>query len=463
MKQMEKFAMVKVGQRFPLTIKRLGINGEGVGFFKKTVVFVPGALPGEEIVAEVEKVHPKRIEARIQKFRQKSKDRVDAPCVYYDECGGCQLQHLAYDAQLREKRALLLQTLARYTEHDETFWDKLTRPMKGMDDPWSYRNKSQFQVKQVGRNVLAGLYAEQSHHLIDVERCIVQDPRLDEITRGVVEIVRDLQISIYDEKKGGEKGLRTIVVRVGMKSGDAQLTLVTKSGDLPKQDLLLKRVSARFPQVKSIVHNIQASKGSEVFGEQTQLLYGTRTIREEIKEIQYELSARAFFQLNPSQTKVLYEEVERMAQLTGKEKVVDAYSGVGTIGLWLAPHAGEIRGMEVIPDAVKDANKRVRAEGYSHVSYEVGTAEKVFPKWAKKGFKPDVVVVDPPRIGLDEEMINTLLKSAPKRIVYVSCNPATLAKNVSDLSQKYKVKEIQPVDMFPQTAHVECVALIELK
>ena len=456
-----KKVLIEKGQEFPLTIKRLGINGEGVGYFKRQVVFVPGALPGEEVVVTVTDVKEKFSEAKVKKIRKKSQDRIQPPCPVYDQCGGCQLQHLDYKAQLREKKDIVRQSFERHTNLQG---DKL--PLKetiGMEDPWNYRNKSQLQVRRNQQEVIAGLYGLNSHQLVDISECAIQHPATNKVTQTMKAILQDLKIPIYHEKK--HKGVvRTIVTRVGFSTGDVQLVLITATKDLPKKELIIDEIKRRLPEVKSVLQNINGRKTSLIFGDETKHLHGEEVIQESLGDLQFELSARAFFQLNPIQTVKLYDEVKKVAQLTGKEKLVDAYCGVGTIGLWLAPHAGELRGMDVIDESIDDARRNAEKHGFAHAQYEVGKAEVLLPKWVKEGWRPDVFVVDPPRTGCDRKLLDAMIKVKPKRIVYVSCNPSTLSKDVDVLMKAgFKLKSLQPVDMFPHTAHVECVALIELK
>ncbi|BDG48822.1 MULTISPECIES: 23S rRNA (uracil(1939)-C(5))-methyltransferase RlmD [Parageobacillus] len=456
----KKTITIKKGQQFPLTIKRLGINGEGVGYFKKQVVFVPGALPGEEVVVEATHIHPKYAEAKIKKIRKRSPHRVTPRCPVYEQCGGCQLQHLDYEAQLREKRDIVIQALERHCRLPVETLE--IRPTIGMDDPWHYRNKSQFQVGVKKGEVIAGLYGLNSHQLIDISECLIQHPATNRVTNIVKTILQDLRIPIYNERT--QTGLvRTIVARVGFHTGDVQLVLITTKKEIPRKELLIAEIKRRLPEVKSIVQNINGQKTSLIFGEKSLLLEGEEYIQEVLGDLSFELSARAFFQLNPVQTVKLYDEVKKAAALTGTEKVVDAYCGVGTIGLWLAKGAGEIRGMDVIPEAIEDAKKNAKKHGFANATYVSGKAEALLPKWVKEGWKPDVIVVDPPRTGCDEQLLKTILKVKPQRIVYVSCNPSSLARDIDVLSKFYKVDYIQPVDMFPHTAHVECVAKLTLK
>lgn len=449
--------IIEMGQKFPLTIKKLGINGEGVGFFKRNVVFVPGALPGEEVTAQVTIVKHNFAQARILKIRKASPHRQTPPCPIFETCGGCQLQHLSYSQQLVEKRDLVLQSLDRYLRGT----DIQVRKTIGMDDPWHYRNKSQFQTRKKDGKVMAGLFAEGSQQLLDIEQCLVQHPDTVKITNAAKRIIEELNLSIYDGKS--MKGLvRTIAVRTAVKTGEIQLVLITTRKDIPKEKVLVERLSAIDLNLVSIVQNVNTEKTSLVFGETTRTLFGKPTIHEELGELSFDLSARAFFQLNPEQTVKLYDEIKRAAKLTGKESVVDAYCGVGTIGLWLADSAREIRGMDTIPESVADAKANAKKQGHQ-ATYVTGTAEKWLDTWRKEGYVPDVLTVDPPRTGLADSLLKTILKVKPKRFVYTSCNPSTLAKDLQQLTKIYRVEYIQPIDMFPQTSQVEAVCLLTLK
>ncbi|WP_025028810.1 23S rRNA (uracil(1939)-C(5))-methyltransferase RlmD [Caldalkalibacillus mannanilyticus] len=454
-------SQVKVGQEVTLTIRRLGINGEGVGYFKKQVVFVDGALPGEVVIAHIEKIEPKFAIGKIKKIRTKSPDRVQPPCAVYEKCGGCQLQHLSYEGQLREKKDQVIQSFERYTSYTAD-----TLPIQetiGMEDPWAYRNKGQLQVGKVGDQVIAGLYQIGSHHLIDLSECVVQHPKANEVVQKTKEVLQQLQVPIYNERK--RTGVvRTVVTRVGFETGELQLVLVTNTPDIPRVQELIMEIRYQLPEVKSIVQNINSAKTSTIFGDETKLLWGEERIEEKLGDLSFSLSPRAFFQLNPKQTIKLYNKVKEYAGLTGQEIVVDAYCGVGTIGLWLAKEAKEIRGMDIIPEAIIDARENARRSGISNAIYEVGRAETWMPKWVKEGFAPDVVIVDPPRTGCDQLLLQTLAEVKPKKIIYVSCNPSTLAKDCKQLfNSGFQLKEIQPVDMFPHTSHVECCSLLAWK
>lgn len=442
-----------------VTIKRLGINGEGVGFYKKKIIFIPGALPNEEVFVRITKEHPKFLEGELVRVKTKSNERIKPACTIYEKCGGCQLQHMTYAAQLKAKKDIVKQAFERYTSiknlpiHDTI----------GMDEPWNYRNKSQLQIGEKKGNYMAGLYAAKSHQLIELTNCPVQHPDTNKVTEKVKRILQQLRIPVYKERT--HSGIvRTVVVRTSFYTKEVQVVIVTATKILPKKEKIITEITQQLPNVTSIVQNINTEKTSVIFGNETIVLAGNETITEKLGSFSFDLSARAFFQLNPIQTVTLYNEAKKVAQLTGNEKVVDAYCGVGTIGLWLADGAKEVRGMDVIKESVMDAQENMKKHGVEHATYVVGKAETWLPKWKKEGFDPDVIVVDPPRTGCDKTFLQTVIDMNPKRFVYVSCNPSTLAKDVDYLMKRgFELKSVQPVDMFPQTAHVECVSQIVLK
>lgn len=447
-----------VGQQMTLTIKSLGINGEGIGYFKRKIVFVDKALPGEVIHAQVTEVKEKYATARLLKVVEKSPARTKAPCPVYEECGGCSLQHMDYKAQLASKQELVIESLRKYARLE----NPPVAPTIGMDNPWGYRNKAQFQVGKRDGKLVAGLYQTGTHQLVDLETCQVQHEATTAIVRTAKQIIQKLGIPVYEERKRTGV-IRTVVARVAFATGETQLTLVTATQEIPRVKELILELRTQLPELVSIVQNVNAQKTSVIFGETTRELWGRPYIAEKLGELSFDLSARAFFQLNPEQTHKLYDEVKKAAGLTGSELLLDLYCGTGTISLWLAPFAREVRGIELIPEAVEDARKNAERNQAANAQFHVGRAEVLMPQWAKQGVKPDVVVVDPPRTGLDDALIRSLLEVTPKKIVYVSCNPSTLAKDIGKLLARYELKHVQPVDMFPHTAHVEAVTLLMKK
>ncbi|KRN28397.1 RNA methyltransferase [Lactobacillus selangorensis] len=448
---------VHVGQRLPLSIKRLGINGEGIGYYQHKIVFVPGALPHEEIVAEITDVAERFLRGKVHRIRKASKERVQPRNSEFGQVGGIELEDLAYPAQLRFKRDVIIQALQKF--RPDHYGDIKILPTMGMDDPYGYRNKAQFQVREQDGHLSAGLYKEHSHDLVDLPSFATQMPGTLHVIRTLLPILTDLGMPIYNEQ--AHSGiLKTLVVRESQATGELQLTFITNSKKLPRKRDLLAAIHAQLPQVVSVLQNFNPGETSLIWGTETKLLAGKETITEKLNGITFELSARAFFQMNPAQTARLYELVSDALDLTPDENLVDAYCGVGTIGLSLAHDAKEVRGMDTTPESIADAQKNAQLNGVLNARYEVGSAEVLLPQWLKEGFQMDALVVDPPRTGLDRSLIDTILKSQPRKFVYVSCNPSTLARDLVQLSQDYRVDFIQPIDMFPQTARVE--ALVKL-
>ncbi|MEK3885552.1 23S rRNA (uracil(1939)-C(5))-methyltransferase RlmD [Paenibacillus sp. PL2-23] len=450
---------VKKGDRIVVTIKRIGINGEGVGYFKRKAVFVEGALPGEVVKAKVTRAESGYLNAEIVELEKKSPDRQKPPCPVYDDCGGCQLQHMTYEAQLRAKEELVQEAFQRYAGIEKL----PMRPILGMDNPWGYRNKAQLQTGRQGEDIVTGLYAAGSHKLVDIAGCAVQHPVVNEAIDGTKAVLKELGIPIYNERSR-EGVVRTIVARVGLASEWVQLTLITAVDRLPDARRLVQRLRDRLPMVKSIAQNVNKGKSPLIFGERTTVLWGDERLEETLGDVRFSLSPRAFFQLNPEQTVKLYNSAKEAAALTGEELVVDAYCGTGTIGMWLAGGAREVRGIELIPEAVRDARDNARASGIDNARFFEGRAEELLPQWVAQGVRPDVVVVDPPRTGCELPLLQAIAKARPQRLVYVSCNPSTLAKDCKTLlASGYKLEWVQPVDMFPQTSHVECcVSLVRI-
>ncbi len=453
---------LKTNQSLTLKIKRLGINGEGIAYYKRLIVFVKGALPKETVIAKITKATPRYAEAALIRVKEASPDRIIPPCPVYEECGGCQLQHLAYKQQLIFKKDLLKQALEKYKPED--FQKYELRNTLGMEDPWRYRNKAQFQLRKNDKinQVEAGLYQSDSHHLVPITDCLVQQPATQKVMNTAVQLLTKYSIPIYDERRNSGI-LRTLMVRVGIETGEVQLVLISKTKKIPQVNALIRELNQRCPEVVSIMQNIQDKKTSLIMGDETIHLWGKEAINEKINQVSFELSARAFFQLNPAQTKVLYHEALKALDLKQDKTIVDAYCGVGTIGLSLADQAKEVRGMDIVPQAIEDAQKNAAKMGLTNTHYEVGSAEVLLPKWLREGFKPDAIIVDPPRTGLDEKLLDAIVKQPSQQLIYVSCNVSTLARDLKALAKIYTVDYLQSVDMFPQTARCEVVVKLTKK
>ncbi|HEO6960468.1 TPA: 23S rRNA (uracil(1939)-C(5))-methyltransferase RlmD, partial [Streptococcus agalactiae] len=441
----------------PLKIKRMGINGEGIGFYKKTLIFVPGALKGEEVFCQISSVRRNFAEAKLLKINKKSKNRVDPACSIYKECGGCQIMHLQYDKQLEFKTDIIRQALMKFKP--EGYENYEIRKTIGMSEPEHYRAKLQFQVRSFGGNVKAGLYAQGTHRLIDIKDCLVQDRLTQEMINRVAELLGKYKLPIYNERKIA--GVRTVMIRRAQASGEVQLIFIT-SKRLDFDDVVIELVR-EFPELKTVAVNINASKTSDIYGQITEVIWGQESINEEVLDYGFSLSPRAFYQLNPKQTQILYSEAVKALDVKEDDDLIDAYCGVGTIGLAFAGKVKSVRGMDIIPEAIQDAKENALHMGFTNTHYEAGKAEDIIPRWYSEGFRANALIVDPPRTGLDDKLLNTILKMPPEKMVYVSCNTSTLARDLVTLTKVYHVHYIQSVDMFPHTARTEAVVKLQRK
>jgi len=456
---MQKKVPVEKGKSYEIDITGFGTGGEGVGRYAGFTVFVPYALPGERVVMRVNEVRKNFARADIVSIERASSDRVEPACPLYYECGGCQLQHLSYEAQLAAKRQQVRDALSHIGH--QTAIEVL--PTLGAADPWNYRNKMQFPIgmgrgKKKG-HIVIGCFAKGSHDIIDTSGCLIQREGNNEILRAVREAVEELHISVYDEDR--HKGcLRHVVGRVGT-NGDLMVCLVTATPKLPHAKELIKILRTRLPRMVSLQQNIQTYHNNVIMGRDTVLLWGKKTIKDQLGRLEFHISPRSFFQVNTEQAEVLYAKALEYANLKGEETVIDAYCGTGTITLYLARKAAKAYGVEIVKPAIEDARQNAYDNHIKNVEFQVGDATKILPVYYKKGLRPDVIVVDPPRAGCTEKVLQTFAAMQPERIVYVSCNPATLARDIAILEPLgYKPIKAQPVDMFPMTAHVETVCLM---
>lgn len=448
----------------------IGMNhdGEGVGRANGYTLFVQGALPGETVRVRVMKTKKQYGYAKLLEIVKASPDRVSAPCPIYDQCGGCQIQHMSYAGQLAWKRQLVVDNLQRIGKLNVLVEDAegaeqqgiRVLPTMGMDEPWRYRNKAQVPIGAAEGGLVGGFYAKGSHRIIDMESCLIQHEHNDEVVAKVKELGSHLGISAYNEETG--RGLlRHVVVKKAFRTGEMMLVLVTNGRDIPHKDAWIGSIREAIPHVASICQNVNKKQTNVIFGDETRVLWGRDVIYDYIGDVQFAISARSFYQVNPVQTEVLYGKTVEYAGLSGKETVIDAYCGIGTISLFLAQHADQVYGVEIVPEAIEDARSNALLNEMKNVKFEVGASEDVIPRWKEQGIEADVIVVDPPRKGCDPRLLDTILEMKPERVVYVSCNPSTLARDLRVLEDGgYRTVEVTPVDMFPHTVHVESVAML---
>ena len=430
---------------------------------KFLIVFVEGALPGEEILAEIDTRKKNYAVGRLVEVLKKSSERVEPFCPRYKNCGGCQLQHMSYPAQLKWKRQQVVDAIERIGKLDGV---KIFETL-GMENPLRYRNKMQFPVgtgdKGLGtRELQIGCYARGSHKIIDAQSCLIQNELNDKILNAVRLVAKKFNLQPYDEDS--HKGfLRHVMGRVGS-GGEFMIVLVTAAKNFPNEKTFVRALVKELPNVTSIQQNVQTFHNNVILGRDTKILYGKQTIRDKIGGLSFNISARSFFQVNTTQAEILYKTALDFAELHGRETVIDAYCGTGTIGLFMARKARKVIGVEVVSSAVADAKKNSRENKIRNAEFFVGDAVKVLPKIFSAGVYAEVVVVDPPRAGCDKKVLETFAAVKPEKIIYVSCNPATLARDLKILDELgYATKKIQPVDMFPFTSHIESVTQLVRK
>ncbi|MCR3760522.1 23S rRNA (uracil(1939)-C(5))-methyltransferase RlmD [Clostridium felsineum] len=458
---MDKVVPVKKNNDYEIYIDDFGNMGEGIGKVDNFTVFVKGAVKGEKVKAKIIKVNKNFAIGKLIDVIEKSEDRAEPVCSIYNKCGGCQLQHLKYEKQLEFKKNKVTECLRRIAKVDLSTV-KINETI-GMETPNYYRNKVQLPVGEVNGEVKIGFYRERSHDIIEVDKCFIQDDTANEIMFVIKKWIKDFNIEAYNEALG--KGvLRHIMIRKAFKTGQIMLVLVTNTEKLPQKKELIHRITTEIKGIKGIIQNINNKKTNVVLGQREITLWGENIIEDYIGEFKFNVSSKSFFQVNPVQTERLYETALRFAGLTGNEVVFDAYCGTGTISLFLSQKANKVYGVEMVPEAIENAKINAQQNGVDNAEFIVGKAEEEIPKLIEKGIKPEIVVVDPPRKGCEKALLESIASGEPRTIVYVSCDPATLSRDLGILNELgYEVKEVQPVDMFPETGHVETIVLIQRK
>lgn len=465
-----------------LKIEDMGIDGEGIGKYEGMTFFVKDAIIGDEIDAKITKLKKNYGYARVEQIVKPSEFRTEPKCELHRRCGGCQIQAMDYKKQLEFKENKVRNNLIRLGGFSEAFINSVMEPVVGMEEPYRYRNKAQFPIgKDKEGNPVAGFYASRTHNIIPVTDCMLGVAENKEILEAVLSYMRECHVQPYDEENG--KGLiRHVLIRYGFTTKEIMVCLIINGDRLPKQDALLEKLE-KIEGMTSISININTKKTNVILGEKTETIWGQSYITDYIhlrdckdftktgEATMYHISPQSFYQVNPEQTEKLYSLALEYAGLTGKEAVWDLYCGIGTISLFLAKKAGKVYGVEIVPQAIEDAKSNAKLNGIDNAEFFVGKAEEVLPEFYANGNKdsksaedmcnPDVIVVDPPRKGCDEKCLETMLLMKPERIVYVSCDSATLARDLKVLTDGgYELRRVRAVDQFGNTTHVESIALL---
>ncbi|MBU3161800.1 23S rRNA (uracil(1939)-C(5))-methyltransferase RlmD [Clostridium frigoris] len=448
---------IKKNEDYTIIIDNMGYEGEGVGKIDGFTVFVAGAIVGEKVLIKIVKISKNFAFGKLLEIIEKSISRIEPVCSIYKNCGGCNLQHIDYEAQLDFKTNRVIQVINRIGKLEEV----IVHPTLGMESPYNYRNKVQLPSSNKNGEVKIGFYAARSHDIINMENCYIQDSVADIVVKLTRQWIKEFNIQCYNEEN--HQGiLRHVMIRKGSKTGQVMVVLVTNGKSLPYKEEFIAIVTKKIKGIVSVIQNINSEKTNVILGENCVTLWGKDTITDYIGEFKFEVSPLSFFQVNSVQTEVLYDKVLEYANLSGGEVVLDAYCGTGTISLFLSQKAKKVYGVEIVPQAIENAKINADVNNVENTEFLVGEAEIIIPKLIKDGVNADVVVVDPPRKGCDKSLLEAISHMGPITIVYVSCDPGTLARDLGILNELgYITKEIQPVDMFPQTAHVECVARIE--
>lgn len=449
--------VVKKNDQVEITIEDIGSEGEGIGRYQGYTLFVKDTVMGDVALVQVTKTGKTYGYARLVKLLSPSAFRTEPRCPIAARCGGCQLMHVDYAKQLEYKQEKVRGCLTRIGG----FSDVKMEPICGMEEPYHYRNKSQFPVGRAkDGNIVIGFYAGRTHSIIDTNHCYIGAEVNEEILAFLRTFIEKYRIEPYDEVK--HQGLlRHILTRVGYSSGEIMVCLVVNGNNLPHQEELIEGLR-QIQGMKSICLNVNKEKTNVILGEKIIPLWGEPYITDSIGEIRYQISPLSFYQVNSVQTKKLYDIALDYADLHGEETVWDLYCGIGTISLFLAQRAKKVYGVEIISQAIEDAKKNATLNGITNAQFFVGAAEEILPKkYREEKIKADVIVVDPPRKGCDQSLLDTILAMAPKRVVYVSCDPATLARDLKYLCEKdYRLEKVRAVDQFGHSVHVETVALL---
>lgn len=470
---------VEKNREYVLKIDGMGYQGEGVGKIDGFTIFIRGAIQGEKVKVKIVKVNKNFAFGKLLDILEPSIYRVNPSCSIYKRCGGCQLQHISYEGQLDFKKKRVKDCLERIgkfkiAECDELFEDNVLEKKNrdayvklyntlGMAVPYRYRNKVQLPVGKCKGKINVGFYAKATHEIVDMESCLIQNETSDKIVELMRDWIEKYNIEPYDEKTG--RGIiRHIMTRKGFATSEIMLVIVTFTKNLPYKKELVELMYKNIPEMKSIIHNVNHEKTNVILGKKFMTLWGQDTIKDYIDKFKFNVSPLSFFQINPVQTEVLYSKALEYAGLTGNEVVFDAYCGTGTISLFLSQKAKKVYGVEIIDEAIKNARINAEENGVNNVEFITGKSEVVIPDLISKGVRADVVVVDPPRKGCDSRLLKAIADMAPRTVVYVSCDPATLARDLAVFRDfGYMTKEVQPVDMFAQTAHVETVVRLKRK
>lgn len=455
--------MIEKNKEYILDIIAEGYEGEGIAKVEGYPIFINGALKGEKVKVKIVKVKKNYAYGKLEEIIESSIDRVEPKCSNFKRCGGCSIQHMNYKKQLDFKWERVKDCILKIGGLSR---DLVKYPLGMEEKPYRYRNKVQLPIGKVNGEVVIGFYASRSHNIIDIESCLIQDDVADkvrDITKKWI-VKNNIEPATRDGEFYSDGILRHIMIRRGFKTGHVMVVLVSTTKEVPHIKEFIEEISSSITDVKSIVLNVNSKNTNVILGEECITLYGEDNIQDYIGEFKFNISPLSFFQVNPVQTEVLYNKALEYAGLSGNEVVFDAYCGTGTITLFLSQKAKNVYGVEIVEPAIINARENAKLNDVENVEFFVGKSEVIIPQLINDGIKADVIVVDPPRKGCDIKLLEAIGKTNVEKIVYVSCDPSTLGRDLKILDELgYKTIEVQPVDMFPQTSHVETVCLMSRK
>ncbi len=436
-----------------------GFEGEGIAKIADFTIFIAGAIKNEKVKILITKVLSSYAFGKIIEIINPSTSRIDIDCITYKRCGGCNLRHIDYDETLNMKQNAV-QSLVNKTLQAKIGVEKTI----AMGNPYHYRNKLQFPIgvdKQ--KNPIVGVFANRTHEIIPIENCMIQNEKSVTIAKYIIEIIKKYKLSVYDEKTN--KGLiRHVVIKNGIISNEYMVVLVINEDKLPHEKEIALNLKEKFPEITSLIVNINKKDTNVILGEKNITILGKDYITDILGDYLFKISPLSFYQVNPVQAEALYNYVIENAHISKNDVVFDLYCGIGTISIFIAKYAKEVYGVEIVKQAIDMANENAKLNKISNINFIAGDTEIVFQDLVKnKNIIPNILIVDPPRKGLDNTTINNILDIKPKKIVYISCNPASLVRDLAKIERIYDIKLIQPFDMFPFTSHVECVTVLKLK
>lgn len=456
---MNKNLPIKKNEEYIVDIIDNGFESEGIAKINDFTVFIPGVIKGERVKVLIVKVLTSYAFGKVIEYIKKSEYRQEVDCCTYKRCGGCNMRHITYEHTLKMKQNAV-QSLVNKTLKNKL----IVKETIGMDNPYNYRNKAQYPLGLDKNNEpIVGVFANRSHDIIPVEKCFIQKSVSEDISKYMLELIKENKISIYDEKT--KKGLfRHIVIKVGVKTDEIMVVFVINGDKFPNEEKITKQIIEKFHNVKTVVKNINKKNTNVIMGDKNIVLFGKGYIEDTLGEFTFKISPMSFYQINPIQAEKLYNIGVKGANITSSDIVFDLYCGIGTISIFMAKYAKKVYGVEIVEQAVEDAKENAKINNIDNVEFIAGDTEIVLDDLINnKKIIPDVVMIDPPRKGLDNKSVENIIKIHPKKFVYISCNPATMVRDLAKLEEIYEITEIQPVDMFPFTSHIETIAVLKLK